>query len=82
MTQPSHTIDVRFTANRSIEGHDIASVIRETWPGADIRAEFDYSGAVASYVVVLAFEDSDKAADAAFQIRDFCNDNGWPVEVG
>jgi hypothetical protein len=81
---PEHTgstVALRFGHSRASDGTDIAAIVKAAMPEADVRAELDASGAVAHYLVVLIFADSDRAADAAFRLTEFFCENGWDYEV-
>jgi hypothetical protein len=81
-----HTVTVMFSHSRTSEGVDVAAAVRSVWPAANIYATLDDAGAVEFYRVVLSFGDSDRAADAAFRLRDFCAEMGFeprfPAEGG
>lgn len=81
-----HTVTVMFSHSRTAEGVDVAAAVRSVWPAANIYATLDDAGRVEFYRVVLSFGDSDRAADAAFRLRDFCTEMGFeprfPAEGG
>jgi hypothetical protein len=75
----SCSIALHFASSRASDGTDIASIAREQLPDAMIDAHLDDAGAVEGYTVTIEFPDSDRAADAAFRLRDFFDEAGIPV---
>lgn len=76
----SSTVVLTFEHSRCASGEDVASIIAAQLPDADIRAQLDERGAVASYELTLHFTDADKAADAAFRLRDLFDEMGIAAE--
>jgi hypothetical protein len=81
MSEPERSfIVITLGHSRTIDGTDVAVLVRAAWPEADIRAVLDDSGVLTSYRVTVEFPDGDSAADAAFRLRDHLAEIGCPVE--
>lgn len=52
---------IHFEQSRVAGGEDIAAIVREGYPQADVTAELDGSGALSGYVLRVPFPDQESA---------------------
>lgn len=76
------TVDVTFGELRTVEGADIADLLRDGMPDADITALLDDAGALDGYRLTLHWPTADQAAGAALDIGHYLATNGYEFEVG
>lgn len=77
----SHDLSVVF-GSRATDGTDIASIIRDNLPGAELTAELDAAGAVTGYRLDLHFEDPERAVAASLDLAAYLTREGFEFEVG